>query len=391
MKEYKCQVVKDCDGTDLSFCPVCHEGMCKNHSVADKSWTALCMDCKFDIETWRNGDRSERHPYSLLNEVEKTKASGYAAMQGKSKMPWATPKKAKPNPLNTQWGKVNVGKDIGMLIMSPAIFTEMTAHLCNGISDAGAHDEIAGFGYLDENDSLVWTYRDEEAVGSAAHVESGDGKATVDALVAGFGVPNFQWHTHPGFDPNPSGVDTANMMRHINTAMKVSESGQYTYAVISALDWHVLRIRWEDGKITRNRLEAIVVAEKDSSMKPFVLSYPEKNYSYTTYYQPAKNGKAFEPVDYIAPYGGGMYGGMYGVDMFNDNFYMGSYSVNEKDYDPLFEAQGVKKYDWEELYSVIAAAHGPAIYYDAVDHPHFHPKLWGRPVVEQLEEVGSGS
>jgi len=122
--------------------------------------------------------------------------------------------------------------------------------------------EIAGVGFIDENEEIVWAMASDIDSSSVGHVSSDSSLAIVEALQAGYGVPNLQWHTHPQMDAYFSGTDIRDQMVFIKGAMLANpDGGEHTFLVISELTWFISKIVWKDSKII-GRTEGYVVSNQ---------------------------------------------------------------------------------------------------------------------------------
>jgi len=113
-------------------------------------------------------------------------------------------------------------------------------------------DEIAGLAVVDENDTVVWATQCELDSKSGGHVVSDTGQATIDALLAGYNVPNAQWHTHPNMSAYFSPTDTKDQGRFVKDVLETdpTATGEMTFIVFDTIDWKVSRVKWEKGVVT---------------------------------------------------------------------------------------------------------------------------------------------
>lgn len=152
--------------------------------------------------------------------------------------------------------------------------------------------EIAGIFHLNEaDDTIDWFWRDQASKGSGGGVHSDDGQGIVAAMLAGVGIPNGQWHTHPGFGTFWSGTDLTDQGATVRDAMQIATTGTTYFIVANALNWRIRKVSWVDGKI--NQTQDGHVLRWDG----YPLNYADKGRSTSS------------PVTATYPYGYGLNGG----------------------------------------------------------------------------------
>lgn len=224
--------------------------------------------------------------------------------------------------------------------------------------------EIAGAAVWDEeSNEITWVGIDNESEGSAGHVISNSAELTTQALMAGHGVPNVQWHTHPGFTTFFSSTDEADQVRFVQDAARVKDKGYHIFMVVNQLSWRLTMVEWERGVAVRKRNGHVVVKDNNT-----VLDFDSR--SYAKYYreestEPRTNylGQTFtrneEGVYVIENYGHLQQPTTFGWEK---SLYVGTWSDDEKEYEYLFDLMGVPLGKWSELYYAIADTYGISAY-----------------------------
>ena len=238
-------------------CSECRKMHCEDHS----SISVFSMDDKGNLRNdfsvcTECADRDTR-PTKFVPPVKKESPSWWSQHNGVKRgsgrgvtpppvnYKWKAP--APPDPRLTFFNSIPKSTAPLRIDIAPECYVEMM------LMRTQDSDEIAGFGVLDSEYKLVWTGAAELDTHSGGHVASNSGEATIAALMGGHGVPNLQWHTHPGLSAYFSHTDKGDQAQFIMDAMTISKSGEYTFLCFDTLDWVVSKIKWEDGVATEIR------------------------------------------------------------------------------------------------------------------------------------------
>jgi hypothetical protein len=184
------------------------------------------------------------------------------------------------------------------------------------------------------------------------------------------GVPNGQFHTHPGFGSFFSGEDDSDQAEFVYDAAKISPNGSQIFIVFDQLSWRVTRATWRDGKplkresgyvrcgdhILNFRSYRTIVYKKGAKVgksSPLLLPSKTETEDFGFVREPAQ-----PPLPTLEP-----------PPVPDDRWlYIGSWSDNDDDYQSLFDKFAVPMGQWRQLYNEINASYGFAHYASIIEN-----------------------
>jgi hypothetical protein len=241
--------------------------------------------------------------------------------------------------------------------ISNTVFWQMAGWLLR-IQDT----EIGGtFIYDAELDEITWAHLDNNAVMTGGHVNSGRGEATAAALAAGHGIPNGQFHTHPGFGSWFSGEDNDDQAEFVHDAAKINPDGYQVFIVFDQLSWRTTIAYWKDGKPHSRRSGYVQCQGNVLNFRSFRVA------TYKRGLRPTKEAQLLLPSEAETSEFGFVRNGkqeeLPGLDKVqvedaNKWLYVGTWSDDDMDYEPLFNKFAIPVGDWKQLYDEINATYG---------------------------------
>lgn len=251
MSKFICMICKK-DNNRVQFgefrCKECSKMHCQDHSAISVFSTNERGDLVNDFSVCTEcGDRDRQVKMPMK---KSTAPSWVSAKRGKprrvvGKLPEYKPYVAPaPSPQRVFFKAIPKAAEPLRIDVSPECYIDMMLMRTQDSS------EIAGFGVVNGEGELVWTAAAELDTNSGAHVKSNSAEATIAGILSGYGVPNLQWHTHPGLSAYFSVTDETDQAQFIMDAMEISKSGEYVFLCFDTIDWVVSRVRWDDGVAT---------------------------------------------------------------------------------------------------------------------------------------------
>lgn len=231
----------------------------------------------------------------------------------------------------------------------PTIFAQMCAWFVNE-----QPNETAGYFNWDEEKNLIdWCWYDpNDNIQSGGHVSYGTAKMRMAWAQSGeSGIPNGQWHTHPGLSVFWSSEDKKGQIDFVNELTRFNPDGYFCFIVFDELNWLTTKIVWQDGKPTHRETGKVLVNDvalekKSQTVKTYGVGH------WGTYYD--WNGDTRVPASSQTPVLKG------GLPLKGKNPKLNSY------YGDLFDTFLVEKFDWEELYLIIEEFY-PGQYEDIIN------------------------
>jgi hypothetical protein len=235
--------------------------------------------------------------------------------------------------------------------------------------------EIAGFGYYDPKDGIVWATLGDIDHQSQGHVNAGSAKATIEALQAGYTEINMQWHTHPGMGVYFSETDKADQLKAVRIAANTQPLGSRMFIVFDKLDWLHNTYVWADHKIEgyyQGRITVGSSALNYPNFSQYGQRAPQHKSNWWGSGRPAAYSKISDANDEFfticyAQRGTARSRPKKQFTVFYDEYVYIPHGRDRLDYDTLFEFFGVPKYDFSTLKSYINLAYKSSLAADDYD------------------------
>lgn len=345
-----------------------------------------CSDCNIDVchdcVMWYAGDRIcwdclDRRDGNVAGGAEVLGRLGNNSIwsnraKGFFRKPVQWGEKKKPvHEKYTTYRSVKIDKEELIVPVSEEVFFQM----CQWELD-NSGKEIGGAFVYDPENGIVWAHKDDQADERPGHVESSTGEATVQALLAGYGIPNGQFHTHPGFSAYFSGEDVSDQAEFLWDAMKVNPAGYHLFMVFDQLQWRIRKVEWRDGKVHRIQDGWARVRDMNLDFDKWQATSSKTTWDYATrtpekwWHQPLLLTDGISTIQVVDDEPDEL--DIYLPAWDEGRFFRGAWSDNDEDYRGLFDIFGLQVGQWSVLYDEIADYFGTHRFQEIVDNP----ELW---------------
>lgn len=198
------------------------------------------------------------------------------------KTPQAKPKTKVIHQLDALYNSIVLSKEK----FNPEIKPEVFAQICACFLKEEPNETAGYFHWEQETNEIVWSWSDpEDNIQTSSHVIYGTARVRMAWDMEGrSGIPNGQWHTHPGMAVYWSTTDKESQLSFIAEMISNSPEGYYCFIVLDELDWLATRLIWKDGKIvSRESGKVHINGVPLSGVKHFVDTatygyYPQTNW-----------------------------------------------------------------------------------------------------------------
>lgn len=244
---------------------------------------------------------------------------------------------------------------------NPEIDPIVFAQLCAWFSKEQPNETAGYFNWNEETNLIDWCWSDpNDSVQSGSHVIYGTAIVRMAWEADGnTGIPNGQWHTHPGLTVYWSTTDKESQLDFCSEITPYQPEGYFCFIVFDELDWLATKLVWKDGKIINREVGKVHI--NGVPLSGVETYHYQTSYSKfaTSYSKPA--GKVFtQPIQAPAS--------QFKVseNTEKDFEYKGQNPKDDAYYLELFTIFFVPLYDWPELYLVIEDMY-PGQYEDIID------------------------